>query len=427
MTRDHPFLLSAVALSDLGLRRKNNEDATLILPAFKVYAVADGMGGHEAGEVASETVVKSITAALSGADGAASATAAQKCRIVSGALKEASEWIWRYARQQNLRSCGTTVVALVFDSQGSERATVLHAGDSRAYRFRGALLERLTKDHSLAEAAGLGDAKVLPPGLQCVITRAVGIAQKVRIEETEVTVAEGDVFLLCSDGLSTMVKHSRIQDILKATRDEPLEKIAGRLVEEANRCGGLDNVSVVVVRVEPRPEGMEDTTTSVGIDTTEAGPSSGVSPGGTPTLPRATGGGGVPPKPGQVFDPGQGPIGTGFGATVRLGLGLIAILLLILALLSLLDRKNAILAVTRRSVEKVDVKSTKPEPEQRPESAIPLMFGEDSGTSAVLPEAEVEGVVPIPAATDEGQGDVPAPGIRLPPALEPGGDRSAIE
>lgn len=396
----HPYELSSIAVSDMGLRRKNNEDSTIVLPRFSVFAVADGMGGAEAGEVASDKVVKFIENALRTAEGAEDGTVAQKCRVVTKALKEASDWIWRYAREQNLRSCGTTVVTLVFDARGGERAMVLHAGDSRAYRFRGGLLEQVTRDHSFAEASGIADVKLLPARLQGVITRAVGISQSVGIEETPVSVAPGDVFLLCSDGLSSMVNNFKIQEILRASAGAPLEQIAKLLIAEANRNGGNDNVSVVLVRADPIGAVTLGVDPPLSNGSDGAALQTGTMPSRTVTIPQDLATKTEPRGDASDFELRPVPFSMGFSTVVRLGLGLIAILLLVLVLLTIVARRRAVVEVTKQRVERVERKRPGEASEQYVAPALPPMMGEEPGPGVPGGAPAEDGVVPIPADPD---------------------------
>ena len=144
---------------------------------------------------------------------------------------------------------GSTAVVLVFDRAWPSRALVLHAGDSRAYRYRADKLVQLSADHSVAAAAGLPDDKNLPAMFRGVITRAVGLENAVVLEETATDVMAGDLFLLCSDGLNKMVSDKLLQKLLKKHRDGDLAAAARALVDEALKAGGEDNVSAVLVRV----------------------------------------------------------------------------------------------------------------------------------------------------------------------------------
>jgi len=126
-------------------------------------------------------------------------------------------------------------------------AVALHAGDRRGYQFRDKQLTQLTEDHSLAGQLGV-DEQNLPYRMQGVITRAVGIQQHVELEETEVAVAAGDVYLICSDGLTRMVKDERLTEMLIEGADD-LNETAKQMVDEANEKGGFDNISLILVRV----------------------------------------------------------------------------------------------------------------------------------------------------------------------------------
>ena len=389
MTPRIPFHLAFIAQSDLGLKRKNNEDSILALPEHKVFLVADGMGGADAGEVASSRVVRFVEAAFSGTSVSAGATLGQKSRTISQALKEANDWIWHYAREQNLRSCGTTVVALVFDAQNQERALVLHAGDSRAYRFRAGHLEQLTRDHSFAEASGIADINLLPARLQGVITRAVGIEQKVSVEDTPVSVADGDIFMLCSDGLSSMVSRPRLQDILRETVNDQLSTISRRMIVEANRSGGHDNVSVVLVRVGLASTGEDLPTGSCSTHAT-AGKASAID------------------RTDSLSEPSCGTQAIGFSTLVRLGLGVIALLLIVLALLMAADRKLSALAAGRAAIAQEVNRSHLPRPRKHQDASIPAVSGEEPEPSSEESEPLVDDSEPIPAVSgDESAKDNP--------------------
>ncbi|MEI6218860.1 MAG: protein phosphatase 2C domain-containing protein, partial [bacterium] len=401
MTHAIPSHLSFIAQSDLGLKRKNNEDSLLTLPEHKVFVVADGMGGADAGEVASARVVKSVEATFSGTRASAGATLAQKSRMISQALNEANDWIWHYAREQNLRSCGTTVVALVFDAEDREQALVLHAGDSRAYRFRAGHIEQLTRDHSFAEASGIADIKLLPARLQGVITRAVGIEQRVSVEDTPVSVADGDIFMLCSDGLSSMVAKSRLEGILCETAKDPLSTISRRMIAEANRSGGHDNVSVVLVRVDLGSIGGEYTPTFVGTD--ECGT---VTPTGECSM-RATAvkasavDGTNPTRSDPLSEPSMGTQAIGFSALVRLGLGVIVLLLIVLAVLMAADRKLAILTANRPATQQEEHSSQRPVLQQRQDAPTPAIPGEEPEESGEVSEPLADDSEPLPAVSGE--------------------------
>ena len=249
MSEAFPYLTAAV-LSDAGCRRENNEDAAVSLPQCGVFAVADGMGGAAAGEVASQCTVEAIhTAFTQSPDAPFALTAESSAWLLTRAVNDASRTIKAYAADHGFAGSGTTVVVLVFDRATPTRACVLHAGDSRAYRFRDGLLSQLTADHSLAAAAGVTVEESLPMRFRGVITRAVGLAPDVELERTSLAVRPNDLYLLCTDGLSKMVSDPQLAALLVREGDRPLEELAQTLIDHALQAGGEDNVSVLLVRV----------------------------------------------------------------------------------------------------------------------------------------------------------------------------------
>ncbi len=245
--------LSVAALTDVGRKRKNNEDALLALPEQGVFCVSDGMGGSDAGEVASSATVEHIAAAFTGPASREWRAASQKAGVVRTALEDAGRWIWRHAIEKGMRGCGTTSVVLVFDELKSNRALSLNAGDSRAYRMRDQRLKQITDDHSFAAATGVKDETLLPARFRSIITRAVGITETVVLDESRVEVLDGDVFMLCSDGLTRMVRDERICEILETCAVQGPAQVAKALIDEANGAGGNDNISVIVIYVHGIP------------------------------------------------------------------------------------------------------------------------------------------------------------------------------
>lgn len=246
-----PFAyLSSAELTDVGRRRKNNEDSLIRIPEAGVFCVADGMGGVQGGEIASKACVDSLQKEFRDTpDAAFAVTADASARLVERALNGASKWVKERAESLGVSGTGSTAVVLVFDRVTPSQGIALHAGDSRAYRLRADKFVQITTDHSVAAAAGLPDDSSLPPMFRGVITRAVGLDRHVELEATPFDVVAGDVFVLCSDGLSKMVNDKRIAKLLKKTLDPSLEVAAKALVDEALEAGGEDNVTVVLVRV----------------------------------------------------------------------------------------------------------------------------------------------------------------------------------
>lgn len=249
MISDFSFITTAEK-SDVGLRRKNNEDSMISLPEYGVYCVADGMGGVQDGEVASQAVVDTLEESfVTGADSAYAVTAKASAMLVIRALNKASQWVERRSQERGIQGCGSTAIAIVFDRVMPEKAIVLHVGDSRAYRFRNKKLVQLSTDHSVAAEVGIADERDLPPMLRGVITRAVGLQPVVNVEVTPVDVKAGDLFFLCSDGLSRMVSDKKIAAILNSHFKKSNQEIVDALVANALRAGGKDNVSVILMRI----------------------------------------------------------------------------------------------------------------------------------------------------------------------------------
>jgi protein phosphatase len=227
------------ALSDIGRVRTHNEDSVLAQPPL--FVVADGLGGHEAGEVASALAVETLRDhAPRRADAAALARAVRAAN--SAVIRAAKEGVGR-------AGMGTTMTAALVDGG---HIVLAHVGDSRAYLLHGAVLEPLTEDHSMvADMIRRGqlseaDARVHPN--RSVITRALGTDGNMVADTYEVHASAGDRLLLCSDGLSGMLPDERIGEILGAYTDP--STAAHALIDAANEAGGRDNISAVVVDIE---------------------------------------------------------------------------------------------------------------------------------------------------------------------------------
>ncbi len=237
------LILEAGACSDVGRLRQSNEDALLL--SAPVFAVADGMGGARAGEVASAMAV----AALHGLDGGEQALAA--------AIESVNARIYAAAQaDSSLLGMGTTITAAMVDGAS---LVIAHVGDSRAYLLRAGTLQQLTDDHSLVGelirrgALTASEAEHHPQ--RSVITRALGADATVDIDVLRVSVEPDDLILLCSDGLTGMVADAEIARILRA--GGPMELLARQLVTAANGAGGEDNITAVVLRLGTRND--EDT------------------------------------------------------------------------------------------------------------------------------------------------------------------------
>jgi protein phosphatase len=251
----------AAGLSDVGLQREHNEDSYCILSKHRLFVVADGMGGHRAGDVASHMATTEITAFFdaTSADGDGVEWPADEDerltpdqnRLVS-AVKLANQRIFQASvGNRSVQGMGTTVVGALFN-RDDRNMHIAHVGDSRAYRVRGGDITQLTRDHSL-----LNDYLLVMPNMtdaqrerlpSNVITRALGMQDGVPVDVFFENVEPGDVYVLCSDGLNGMVSDDRILDIVHGAGAD-VETTAKALVAQANENGGEDNTTVVVVRI----------------------------------------------------------------------------------------------------------------------------------------------------------------------------------
>lgn len=242
--------LEVAGLTDVGHSRDHNEDRFAVDRDLGLVVVADGMGGHEHGEVASQLAVESIlrvareAVAPPAVDGHA---ARPHTRALCQAIEVAhTDVLGAIARDSQLAGMGTTVVALWLQDGV---AAVAHVGDSRAYRFGAGGLTRLTEDHSWVReqisAGHLSEAQAREHPLRNVVTQALGGSPAVTVSFVEEPVTGGDVFLLCTDGLTSMLDDSEIARVLGG--EGSLEVRCAALVRRANEEGGLDNVTVVLV------------------------------------------------------------------------------------------------------------------------------------------------------------------------------------
>ena len=244
------------AHTDIGKKRTNNEDAFGVFPDYGIFCVSDGMGGGDDGEVASAATIKAVDAFCAAHPFPKGATYAIE-GIVEGlcaAINSASAWICARAKEKNLRGCGATFVAILFDAAKPSTAIALHAGDSRLYRVRARKIQQITTDHSAAELIGVKNEKDINPMFRGMILRAVGIQPCVDIEATPVLIKEGDRFVVCSDGLSKMVPDKKMLSIVRSSTSP--EDAVKNLIAAANEAGGVDNITVVVVDVGPLPAPM---------------------------------------------------------------------------------------------------------------------------------------------------------------------------
>jgi protein phosphatase len=241
--------IKVYGLTDIGRRRENNQDQLLVDDRHGVYAVADGMGGHAAGEVASQIAIEALEDAMSADSWHPGEASAQEIfERLEQAFKEGNRRICEsVVSRGEWRGMGTTIVALV---ASGDRALIGHVGDSRAYLLRDGRLVRLTNDHSwVSEQVRLGlltDEEAHKHPMRNIITRALGNREELEVDVTQEEFLPGDIYLLCSDGLSSMLSDEEIRRTLCDRPHDP-ENACKTLVELANERGGDDNITVVVL------------------------------------------------------------------------------------------------------------------------------------------------------------------------------------
>lgn len=244
------------AKTDVGMKRTHNEDYFSLLEEDQLFLVADGMGGHASGEVASKMATESIQEFFARTKDE-EITWPYKMdrqlsyvenRLVVG-VKLANQRIFEAAlKDLRFKGMGTTLVG---GQIVGDKLYIAHVGDSRCYRLRGGAIQQMTRDHSLLE-----DYKDAKPGMsdeeqrkfphKNVITRALGMRETVQVDIHVQEIKDGDVYVFCSDGLSGMIEDETIASVLKATPD--MEQAVSKLVEAANQAGGADNVTVLALQ-----------------------------------------------------------------------------------------------------------------------------------------------------------------------------------
>ena len=247
------MMLVAAGASDCGRRRRRNEDRFLLRADLGLFAVADGMGGHTAGEVAAqlsvEEIEKTVEEGRRGSSGAGSARADASDSLVRAITSAHFRLGEAVADNRRLRGMGATIVIALVE-RNSGLVTLAHVGDSRAYLMHEAELSRLTSDHSWVEeqiAAGvLSPEAARSHPMKNDVTRALGGRREPVVDVRQARLATGDHLVLCSDGLNAMLQDEEIGTIIASSQD--VRMLADRLIAEANRKGGLDNITVVAVQ-----------------------------------------------------------------------------------------------------------------------------------------------------------------------------------
>ena len=252
--------LSWAVRTDTGLRRSSNEDSYSARPDIGLFLVADGMGGHAAGEVASRVVVESVAAFIEETAGADSNRTwpfpfEPELSFEANRLKAAFRLANRKLAvaiedSQDLRGMATTASAIL---QGAKQSAVAHIGDSRVYVLRGTELTQITHDHSWVEeqvrAGALTPAAARQHPWRNVVTRALSGGDDPEIDVVEIQPAPGERYLLCSDGLFGVVADNLLAEIV-GDRSASLDDICGRLIAAANAAGGPDNITAMVIQVD---------------------------------------------------------------------------------------------------------------------------------------------------------------------------------
>ncbi len=237
---------SSIGVTDTGRRRRHNEDSYVCEPPL--FAIADGMGGAQAGEVASRLAAAVLN---EGTLGDLEGNGLGEARLAE-LIQEANRRVYQRSNEDAAASgMGTTMTVALVDGDAGTVA-IGHVGDSRAYRVRGGALEQLTEDHSLVnellKSGRLSPEEALSHPQRSVITRAIGTEPDVDVDTFTVDAQSGDLFLLCSDGLTDMITDDEILGLVERSEDD-LETAARRLVEAANRSGGGDNITVVAFTI----------------------------------------------------------------------------------------------------------------------------------------------------------------------------------
>lgn len=244
-----PIKIKACGISDVGLIRSNNEDVLAELAELRCYIVADGMGGHQAGEIASREAVVSLSTCLRKNFQILESSLENARTVIHKAICDVNTHVFKMGRSNaDLKGMGTTICLLYIHNEGIVFA---HVGDSRIYRQRNGSLKLLTKDHSLLrELVDLGQIKEEESTefhYKNIITRAIGteptVLPTIEIEDFQA----GDIFILCSDGLSDLLKTSEIEKVLN--QEQSLSIAAEELISLSKKKGGHDNITLLLVKI----------------------------------------------------------------------------------------------------------------------------------------------------------------------------------
>lgn len=230
--------LKSASRTDIGKRRANNQDSFICNDKLKLYAVADGLGGHVGGEVASRLAVEALTQLFS-----LGKSSFDPSSYLTKAVQEANQRIFEKAEvTSSLRGMGTTLTALYFSY---DTAYIAHVGDSRAYFIQDDMIWQLSEDHTLVSQQMVSGIEF---PVKNIITRSVGYDREVEIDLYTKKLSSGDIYLLCSDGLHGYLKEEEMVSVIQSSFS--LELAAGQLIQLANDRGGDDNITAVLTKVE---------------------------------------------------------------------------------------------------------------------------------------------------------------------------------
>ena len=248
---------SFFGLTDVGQKRSHNEDAFLYDESHGLAIVADGMGGHAAGEIASGIAVEVIHEFIETMDKEGEVTwpfeynneFSFEANLLIAGINLANDKILQKVEENNkLKGMGTTVVAGLFKG---ERVTIAHIGDSRAYYFRNGELSLITEDHSWVneqlKKGIISEEQAREHPFKNVVTQALGSGEKLLVDIDEVKIEPEDIFLFCSDGVNSMLSYEEMQAVFEENGSN-IESLGRKLIERANQAGGDDNITVVIVR-----------------------------------------------------------------------------------------------------------------------------------------------------------------------------------
>jgi protein phosphatase len=258
----------AAGLSDVGLQREHNEDSFVVLKEYDLFVVADGMGGHRAGDVASRIATETISEFFRTTANEDitwpfhfDTNLSEEENLLLTGIRVANRQIFeRSTRSRECHGMGTTVVGAMF-SPKKRRMYIGHVGDSRCYRVRAGDIRLLTRDHSL-----INDYLLAMPDLtdeqkselpKNVITRALGMQDHVVVDLQHDDPLLGDVYILCSDGLSGMVSDDEMRQIIGGTSD--IREACRRLIQRANDRGGEDNITAILIKIEDSEDAFDNT------------------------------------------------------------------------------------------------------------------------------------------------------------------------